>query len=101
LEESGRPTFKRKNFQLTEGTAGNYTVYTDKINSKDNWGGKVKLTYASGAFQWYGQAAAMGLVANGGADQTITFTGWKLKDSGSGNQTNFLTGFTFEPVIFR
>jgi hypothetical protein len=35
----------------------------------------------------------MGLVANGGADQTITFTGWKLKDSGSGNQTNFLTGF--------
>jgi hypothetical protein len=21
----------------------------------------------------------MGLVANGGADQTITFTGWKLK----------------------
>jgi hypothetical protein len=93
LEESGRPTFKRKSFQLTEGTAGNYTVYTDKINS-DNWGGKVKLTYASGAFQWYGQAAAMGLVANGGADQTI-ITGWKLKDSGSGNQTNFLTGFTF------
>jgi hypothetical protein len=31
-------------FQLTEGTSGNYTVYTDKINSKDNWGGKVKLT---------------------------------------------------------
>jgi hypothetical protein len=26
-------TFKR-NFQLTEGTAGNYTVYTDKINSR-------------------------------------------------------------------
>jgi hypothetical protein len=48
---------------------------------------------------WTG--AAMGLVANGGADQTITFTGWKLKDSGSGNQTNFLTGFTFELVIFR
>jgi hypothetical protein len=43
----------------------------------------------------------MGLVANGGADQTITFTGWKLKDSGSGNQTNFLTGFTFRAVIFR
>jgi hypothetical protein len=42
----------------------------------------------------------MGLVANGGADQT-TFTGWKLKDSGSGNQTNFLTGFTFGAVIFR
>jgi hypothetical protein len=88
-------------FQLTEGTAGNYTVYTDKINSKDNWGGKVKLTFASGAFQWYGQAAAMGLVANGGADQTKTFTGWQLKDSGSGNQTNVLTGFTYGAGDFQ
>jgi hypothetical protein len=43
------------------------------------------------------QGAAMGLVAGGGADYTRTFTGWKLKDSGSGNQTNFLTGFA---VIF-
>ena len=37
----------------------------------------------------------MGLVANGGADQTQTFTGWKLRDNGSGNQTNFLSGFTY------
>lgn len=81
-------------FQVTEGTPGNYVVYTDEVNTMDNWGAKVKLTYASGAFNWYGQAAAMGLVANGGADYTKTYTGWKLKDSGSGNQTNFLTGFT-------
>lgn len=83
-----------RTFQVAEGTPGNYVIYTDKVNTLDNWGGKVKLTYASGAFNWYGQAAAMGLVANGGADYTKTFTGWKLKDSGSGNQTNFLTGFT-------
>lgn len=83
-----------RTFQITEGAPGNYIVYTDKVNSLDNWGGKVKLTYSKGAFNWYGQAAAMGLVANGGADYTKTFTGWKLKDSGSGNQTNFLTGFT-------
>ena len=37
----------------------------------------------------------MGLVASGSADNTQTFTGWKLKDSGSGNQNNFLTGFTY------
>ena len=37
----------------------------------------------------------MGLVANGGSDQTKTFTGWKLKDNGSGNQVNVLTGATF------
>jgi len=37
----------------------------------------------------------MGLVAYGGEDQTQTFAGWRLKDSGSGNQTNFLSGFTY------
>ena len=37
----------------------------------------------------------MGLVANGGADATRTFTGWTLKESGSGNVNNFLTGFTY------
>jgi hypothetical protein len=35
------------------------------------------------------------LVAGGGADNTQTFTGWRLKDSGSGNQYNFLSGFTY------
>jgi hypothetical protein len=72
-----------------------YIIYTDKVNSGDNWGGKAKLTYSSGVFNWYGQGAAMGLVANGGADLTQTFTGWRLKDSGSGNQVNFLSGFTY------
>ena len=72
-----------------------YIIYTDKINSEDNWGGKAKIIYQKGRFNWYAQGAAMGLVANGGADQTKTFTGWRLKDSGSGNQTNFLSGFTY------
>ena len=81
-------------FQVAEGEPGNYTVYSDVVRSSDNWGGKVKVTFSKGAFNWYAQAAAMGLVANGGADATRTFTGWRLKDSGSGNQTNFLTGFT-------
>ena len=31
----------------------------------------------------------------GGSDYTITYTGWRLKDSGSGNQYNFLTGLTY------
>ena len=82
-------------FQNTTGTQGNYTVYDDKVNSKDNWGGKAKITFSKGKFNMYTQGAIMGLVANGGADNTKTFTGWRLKDSGSGNQTNFLTGFTY------
>ena len=62
---------------------------------------KLKLTYAGGRFNWYGQASAMGLVANGGVDQTLTFTGWKLKDSGSGNMTNILSGFTYAVGDFQ
>jgi hypothetical protein len=81
-------------FQLVEGETGNNTVYEDKINSNDTWGGKAKITLSAGPVNWYAQGAAMGLVAGGGADYTKTFTGWRLKDSGSGNQFNFLTGFT-------
>ena len=88
---AGQP-LNGRTFQVTKGQPGNYQVFTDKVASKDNWGGKVKLTFSKGAFNWYAQAAAMGLVANGGGDYTRTFTGWRLKDSGSGNQTNFLSG---------
>lgn len=82
-------------FQYAEGTSGNYTVYDDKVKSSDNWGGKAKITFSKGKFNIYTQGAIMGLVANGGADATQTFTGWRLKDSGSGNQMNFLAGLTF------
>ncbi|TDD75581.1 glycoside hydrolase family 2 TIM barrel-domain containing protein [Flavobacterium caseinilyticum] len=88
-------------FQFTEGQSGNYVIFTDKVNSTDNWGGKAKITYSKGSFNWYSQAAAMGLVANGGADYTQTFTGWRLKDSGSGNQVNVLSGFTFSTGNFQ
>lgn len=80
-----------RTFQLIEDNI----VYEDKIQSADNFGGKVKLTYSTGPIRWYGLASYMGLVANGGADQTRTFTGWTLKDVGSGNMYNALTGFTY------
>jgi len=89
----GQPLNGRE-FQLVRGKEGEYTVYQDEIKNTDNWGGKIKLTYTGGTFNWYAQSAVMGLVAGGGADLTQTFTGWRLKDSGSGNQYNFLTGFT-------
>ncbi len=86
-------TFQTMNPEDGDGT--DMTAYQDEIRPGDLWGGKVKLTYAKGRFQWYASAAAQGLVANGGADPTITYTGWKLKDSGSGNQYHVLSGFTF------
>ena len=70
-------------------------VVNDKIQAKDNWGGKAKVTYTNGGFNMYAQSSIRGLVANGGADQSLTFTGWKLKDSGSGNVSNFLTGIAY------
>jgi len=79
----------------------NGQVVVDKIESSDNWGGKAKVVYEGGKFKMYAQAAAMGLIANGGADATITLTGWELKDSGSGNQTNFFTGFTYNIGDFQ
>ena len=91
----GQPLNGREFQDIRFNNDGTNDVVVDKINSSDNWGGKLKVTYTKGTFNWYAQSAVMGLVANGGADATTTFTGWKLKDSGSGNQTNFLTGFTF------
>jgi hypothetical protein len=84
-----------RTFQIVQGEPGKYEVFQDQINPSDNWGGKAKIKFSKGPFNWYAQGAVMGLVANGGADATLNFTGWRLRDSGSGNQNNFLTGFTY------
>lgn len=82
-------------FQVVREQEGKPVAFQDEIGMEDQWGGKVKLTYSKGPVNWYGQAAAASLVANGGADYTLTYTGWRLKDSGSGNQYNVLSGFTY------
>ena len=87
-------------FQDVRGEGDERVIFQDQIQSKDNWGGKIKVTYEGGKFNWYAQAAAQGIVASGSYDQTQTFTGWRLKDSGSGNQTNFLTGFAYRTGNF-
>jgi hypothetical protein len=86
---NGRP------FQLIRGDENNYTVYQDNIKASDNLGGKIKVTYSHNNLNWYALASYMGLVANGGIDNTKTFTGWRLKDIGSGNMYNVLSGLTF------
>lgn len=86
-----------RTFQLTRDNV----VYQDQIRTEDNFGGKIKLTYSAGNINWYGLASYMGLVANGGMDQTRTFTGWRLKDVGSGNMYNVLSGFTVNVGKFQ
>ncbi len=98
---AGEPLNGRE-FQIYRGPEdGSGDIFVDEIKPEDNWGGKLKLTYMGGGFNWYGQTALMGLVANGGFDQTITFTGWRLKDSGSGNQFHVLSGFTYQLGDFQ
>ena len=90
----GEPLIGRE-FQDVRGAEGSYQVVIDKVRVADTWGGKVKVSFSSGRVNWYASAATMGVVAGGSADATKTFTGWRLKDSGSGNQNNVLTGFTY------
>ncbi len=90
-----------RTFQIAKGEPGNYTVYDDQVKASDNWGGKIKLTYSKGPISWYVQSAIMGLVANGGTDYTQTYTGWRLKDSGSGNQQNVLAGLAYKVGNFE
>lgn len=85
-------TKKDQLFQIASGSQDNYLILQDKIKSSDAFGGKIKLTVSSGIWNWYGEGAVQGLVADGGVNQTLTFTGWRLKASGLGNNYNFLTG---------
>jgi len=90
-----------RTFQYAVGQPGDYTVYDDKVSSKDNWGVKAKVTVQKGRINWYALGSATGLVAGGGSDETQTFTGWRLKDVGTGNMNNFLTGFTYSVGDFQ
>jgi hypothetical protein len=96
----GQPLVGRE-FQVVRGESDNYQVLQDEVKMSDTYGGKVKLTYQAGRIGWYGQASSRGLVANAGGDYTQTFTGWRLKDYGSGNVNNIFTGFTYNVGKFQ
>ncbi|MEZ5065981.1 MAG: glycoside hydrolase family 2 TIM barrel-domain containing protein [bacterium] len=76
-------------------------VVRDSVRTGDAFGAKAKLGFESGRWHWYAQSGYYGLVADGGPTQTITYTGWHLKDSGSGNQANFLTGLAVNVGRFQ
>lgn len=92
---SGYPLVGRE-FQATKEYSPDAPVYVDRVKTSDTFGAKAKIVYNGGVFSAYAQGAIMGLVASGGADYTRTLTGWTLKDCGSGNQSNFLAGFTLQ-----
>jgi hypothetical protein len=81
-------------FQITgQAPDGSDAILEDFVRTGDTFGARGKVSGTFGRVLWYGQGAVMGLVADGGPTATLTYTGWNLKDSGSGNQSNVLAGF--------
>jgi hypothetical protein len=78
-------------FQVMEGAV----AMVDRVKATDALGAKARLTWRHGRVNAYAQGALMGVVAAGGPTAIQTYTGWHLKDTGSGNQVNALTGFTW------
>jgi hypothetical protein len=85
-----------RSFQIAERASdGSYQILQDFIRDGDTFGAKAKLSGAWRRWLWYTQGAVMGLVADAGPTPTVTYTGWNLKDSGSGNQSNVLAGVAY------
>ncbi|MGD9140093.1 MAG: glycoside hydrolase family 2 TIM barrel-domain containing protein [bacterium] len=94
-------TKEGEEFQIYEGTPDNYRILVDKVRASDAFGAKAKVAVERGYWHWYAQAAYAGIVADGGPTATTTYTGWTLKDSNAGNQTNFLTGLAVDVGNFQ
>lgn len=78
-----------------------YLVQDDTVRWYDGLGTKAKVTVTGGRVQGYAQAGYRGLVADSQPDQTITLTGWRLKESGQGNHWHALGGLTFNAGPFQ
>ncbi len=98
---AGSPLIDREFQQVEEVGEGEgylnsgYNVFDDQVRFTDTLGAKGKLTAELGIVNAYVQGAYKGIVASGGPDATLTYTGWTLKESGQGNHWNTLGGFTY------
>jgi hypothetical protein len=90
-----------ESFQVTAHGRPDDPILLDRVRSSDTFGGKFRVTATHGALQWYAQGARMGLVAEGGPTGTTTITGWSLKDTGLGNQSNLLGGLAYNLGRFQ
>lgn len=82
--------------QTADSLAGSgYDVLRDEIQWMDTMGFRGKLAGSFGPVNAYVQGGIQGLVADGGPDATFTFTGWRLKQGGRGNQQTVVGGLTY------
>jgi beta-galactosidase len=71
-----------------------YNIADDKVRMIDTLAAKAKVTASFGRFNFLLQGAYRGIVADAGGDETLTFTGWTLKESGRGNHYHVRAGAT-------
>jgi hypothetical protein len=88
-------------FMVAEQRSTGWVALRDHVHAGDTFGGKFRVTAARGRLQWYAQGASMGLVADAGPTGTTQVTGWNLKDTGSGNQRNLISGFAYNSGKFQ
>jgi hypothetical protein len=91
----GRP------YQIADRTSGpgylesGYNIREDEIRFEDTLGMRGKITLNLAPFFWYVQGGYRGLVSDASVDQTMTITGWSLKESGQGNHWAVSTGAAY------
>ncbi|MFT5433518.1 MAG: beta-galactosidase, partial [Myxococcota bacterium] len=103
---AGTPRLGDRFVAARESDGGGYInsgndFFEDKIQWVDTLGGKAKLSMDFGAVKWFVQGAYKGLVADGGPDGVVTYSGFSLKEDGRGNQYNVLTGLTYNIGNFQ
>ena len=67
----------------------------DQLVWADTLGAKTKITGIFGNLRTYAQGGYQGILADGGGDSNITFTGWRLKEPGRGNNIHALAGLAY------
>jgi hypothetical protein len=72
-----------------------YKILQNEIDFADTLGGQAKFTVNLAPFFWYVRGGYRGLVSDAGVDQTMTITGWSLKESGQGNHWSVSTGAAY------
>ena len=91
----GRPYAKAAKTSGPGYLGSGFNILDDKIRFGDTLGARAKVALNAAPFFWYLQGGYRGLVADGGPDQTLTITGWSLKESGQGNHWAVSTGAAY------
>ncbi|MEM7435373.1 MAG: glycoside hydrolase family 2 TIM barrel-domain containing protein, partial [Myxococcota bacterium] len=98
---TGRSNFIGEAYEIARRVDGpgylgsGYEISDGTIRFADTLGGKLKFTYNNAPFFWYIQGGMRGLVSDGGVDNTMTITGWSLKESGQGNHWAVSSGIGY------